>query len=162
MLAIVWGRHFWQFVGGLRGVTAKAGAEGTQGEYSMPTKANPVDIHVGARVKLRRQLLGFSQTELGNALDLTFQQVQKYEKGTNRISASKLHKMAEVLDVPISFFFDGVEGAKRDSDSGDLDMMSRAETINLVRAYYSIDDDAVRRKVIELLRTLGREVPAED
>jgi len=128
----------------------------------MPTKANPVDIHVGARVKLRRQLLGFSQTELGNALDLTFQQVQKYEKGTNRISASKLHKMAEVLDVPISFFFDGVEGAKRDSDSGDLDMMSRAETINLVRAYYSIDDDAVRRKVIELLRTLGREVPAEE
>ena len=128
----------------------------------MPTKANPVDVHVGARVKLRRQLLGFSQTELGNALDLTFQQVQKYEKGTNRISASKLHKMAEVLDVPISFFFDGVEGTKRDSDSGDLDMMSRAETINLVRAYYSIEDDAVRRKVIELLRTLGRDTSSDD
>ncbi|PWR20612.1 helix-turn-helix domain-containing protein [Zavarzinia compransoris] len=126
----------------------------------MPSKANPVDVHVGARVKLRRQLLGFSQTELGNALDLTFQQVQKYEKGTNRISASKLHKMAEVLDVPISFFFDGVEGAKPDSDSGDLDMMSRSETISLVRAYYAIEDDAVRRKVIELLRTLGKDPAA--
>ncbi|MFA5123456.1 helix-turn-helix domain-containing protein [Zavarzinia sp.] len=123
----------------------------------MPTKANPVDVHVGARVKLRRQLLGLSQTELGNALDLTFQQVQKYEKGTNRISASKLHKMAEVLDVPISFFFDGVEGTRSDADSADLDMMSRAETISLVRAYYSIEDEAVRRKVIELLRTLGKE-----
>ncbi|MDD3443810.1 MAG: helix-turn-helix transcriptional regulator [Zavarzinia sp.] len=123
----------------------------------MPSKANPIDVHVGARVKLRRQLLGFSQTELGNALDLTFQQVQKYEKGTNRISASKLHKMAEVLDVPISFFFDGVEGTKADTDSGDLDLMSRSETISLVRAYYSIEDEAVRRKVIELLRTLGRE-----
>ncbi|PWR22460.1 helix-turn-helix domain-containing protein [Zavarzinia aquatilis] len=123
----------------------------------MPTKANPVDVHVGARVKLRRQLLGFSQTELGNALDLTFQQVQKYEKGTNRISASKLHKMAEVLDVPISFFFDGVEGTKTESESGDLDLMSRAETISLVRAYYLIEDEAVRRKVIELLRTLGKD-----
>ena len=123
----------------------------------MPSKANPIDVRVGARVKLRRQLLGFSQTELGNALDLTFQQVQKYEKGTNRISASKLHKMAEVLDVPISFFFDGVEGTKADTDSGDLDLMSRSETISLVRAYYSIEDEAVRRKVIELLRTLGRE-----
>ncbi|MCF4167613.1 helix-turn-helix domain-containing protein [Zavarzinia compransoris] len=123
----------------------------------MPSKANPVDVHVGARVKLRRQLLGFSQTELGNALDLTFQQVQKYEKGTNRISASKLHKMAEVLDVPISFFFDGVDGTRPETDSSELDLMSRAETINLVRAYYSIEDEAVRRKVIELLRTLGKE-----
>lgn len=127
----------------------------------MPAKSHPVDVHVGARVKLRRQLLGMSQTELGNSLDLTFQQVQKYEKGTNRISASKLHKMAEVLDVPISFFFDGIPTrSSGDPDStNEADLMARSETIALVRAYYSIDDDAVRRKVIELLRTLGR---AED
>lgn len=125
--------------------------------------ANPVDVYVGARVKLRRQLIGMSQEKLGEALELTFQQVQKYERGANRVSASKLHRIAEVLDVPISYFFDGYEG---DIDSHDglseppaaafeHEQLSRKESIDLLKAYYEIDDAKLRRKVIDLIRTLA-------
>ncbi len=127
-----------------------------------------VDVHVGARVRLRRTLLGFSQAALGEALGLTFQQIQKYERGANRISASRLWSMAEVLDVPVSFFFDdmpatllqarGHPGAVPDggaSESADDGVMTKRETLELVRAYYRIANPKVRRQTYDLFKALG-------
>src|SRR5215469_12581026 len=90
---------------------------GSRSRRSKSGHPNPIDVHVGARVRLRRTLLGMSQVKLGQAIGLTFQQVQKYERGTNRVGASKLWQLAQVLDVPISFFFDGL-GADADSPHG--------------------------------------------
>ncbi len=125
---------------------------------------NPVDVYVGARVKLRRTLMGMSQERLGEALGLTFQQVQKYERGANRVSASKLHRIAEVLDVPISYFFDGYTGdgevpatglAEPSAPAFEHEQLSRKESIDLLKAYYEIEDPKLRRKVIDLIRTLA-------
>ena len=81
-------------------------------------KPNPIDIHVGSRVRLRRNMLGLSQEKLGEAIRLTFQQVQKYERGANRIGASRLHDLSRVLDVPVSFFFDDMDPVRRAGDPG--------------------------------------------
>ena len=125
---------------------------------------NPVDVHVGRRMRLRRTLLGMSQEKLGEAIGLTFQQVQKYERGMNRISASKLWKLSNVLDVPVSYFFDdlGVDedgrapvsagGEASSTDSLALDPMAKRETLELVRAYYKIADPLVRRRLFELTK----------
>ena len=131
-------------------------------------KPNPVDVHVGSRVRLRRTLLGLSQEKLGDALGLTFQQVQKYERGANRIGASRLFDLSRVLDVPVSFFFDDMSPdmptkkppADLDLDdmaSGgfDVDPMARRETLELVRAYYRIRDPLVRKRVFELAKALA-------
>jgi len=135
-------------------------------------RPSPIDVHVGSRVRLRRTLLGMSQERLGEALGLTFQQVQKYERGVNRIGASRLFDLSRVLDVPISFFFDdlpssvgGSQGfanrvagfAEAQEGFGD-DTLHRRETLELVRAYYRIQDPAVRRRVFDLIKTLS---PAE-
>ena len=125
---------------------------------------SPIDVHVGSRVRLRRTLLGMSQEKLGEAIGLTFQQVQKYERGMNRISASKLWKLSNVLDVPVSYFFDDL-GVYEDGQvptllgsepsSGDtlaLDPMAKRETLELVRAYYKIGDPLVRRRLFELTK----------
>lgn len=124
--------------------------------------ANPVDVYVGARVKLRRTLIGMSQEKLGDALGLTFQQVQKYERGANRVSASKLHRIAEVLDVPISYFFDGYgDGivssglAETGATAFEHEHLSRKESIDLLKAYYAISNPKLRRKVIDIVRTLA-------
>lgn len=128
-------------------------------------KPSPIDVHVGARVRLRRTLLGMSQEKLGEALGLTFQQVQKYERGVNRIGASRLFDLSRVLDVPISFFFDdmpdalgGGRGLMRGGDLpaelGEDDTLHRRETLELVRAYYRITDPAVRRRVFDLIKSL--------
>ncbi len=129
-------------------------------------KPNPVDIHVGSRVRLRRTMLGMSQEKLGDAISLTFQQVQKYERGANRIGASRLFELSRVLDVPVSFFFDDMpnDPAHRivrgqlaeEAESFDLDPMAKRETLELVRAYYRIDDPGVRKKVFELSKALAR------
>lgn len=129
-------------------------------------KPNPVDIHVGSRVRLRRTMLGMSQEKLGEAIGLTFQQVQKYERGANRIGASRLFELSRVLDVPVSFFFDDMpsETAMRSSRSHageddapiDLDPMAKRETLELVRAYYRIGESGVRKKVFELTKALAR------
>ena len=129
-------------------------------------KPNPVDIHVGSRVRLRRTMLGMSQEKLGDAIGLTFQQVQKYERGANRIGASRLFELSRVLDVPVSFFFDDMpaDSASRivrgqlaeEAESFDLDPMAKRETLELVRAYYRIDDPGVRKKVFELSKALAR------
>jgi len=84
-------------------------------------KPNPIDVHVGTRVRLRRTLLGMSQEKLGDALGLTFQQVQKYERGANRIGASRLYDLSRVLDVPVSFFFDDIKAETVEAAQGDPD-----------------------------------------
>lgn len=130
-------------------------------------KPNPIDIHVGSRVRLRRTLLGMSQEKLGEAIGLTFQQVQKYERGANRIGASRLFELSKVLDVPVSFFFDdmnsetsggrvpGVSEASPDFDSKDL---SKREILELARAFDRIKDEKVRKSVLELTKSLSRTV----
>ena len=132
-------------------------------------RPSPIDVHVGSRVRLRRTLLGMSQEKLGEALGLTFQQVQKYERGVNRIGASRLFDLARVLDVPIGFFFDdmpdalGGSGATArrslglaDSQDGfEDDTLHRRETLELVRAYYRITAPEVRRRVLDLVRSLA-------
>lgn len=135
-------------------------------------KPSPIDVHVGSRVRLRRTLLGMSQERLGEALGLTFQQIQKYERGVNRIGASRLFDLSRVLDVPISFFFDdmpeplareyGGQAVRRavgfaEAQDGFVedDTLNRRETLELVRAYYRITDPGVRRKVFDLIKSLG-------
>jgi len=137
-------------------------------------RPSPIDVHVGSRIRLRRTLLGMSQERLGEALGLTFQQVQKYERGVNRVGASRLFDLSRVLDVPISFFFDDMPDNLADSygaqhgrrlagfaeprDAFADDAMNRRETLELVRAYYRIIDPAVRKRVFELIKSMG---PAE-
>lgn len=116
---------------------------------------DPVDIHVGARVKLRRVLIGLSQGQLGEEIGLTFQQIQKYERGGNLISASMLHHIAEVLDVPVSFFFDDMPEGQRLSPAQPDDTMTRQESVELIRHYYALPE-TVRRQVFTLLRTMVR------
>jgi transcriptional regulator with XRE-family HTH domain len=130
-------------------------------------KPNPIDVHVGARTRLRRTLLGMSQEQLGEALGLTFQQVQKYERGANRVGASRLFDLSRILDVPVSFFFDDmseeieaasprqIAGLAADPAVPDADPMLKRETIDLVRAYYRIADPQVRRRVHELAKALA-------
>jgi transcriptional regulator with XRE-family HTH domain len=137
-------------------------------------RANPVDVHVGTRVRLRRTLLGMSQEKLGQAVGLTFQQVQKYERGVNRISAARLHKLSQVLDVPVLFFFDdmppdlaGTSGSSMSGmsetpvESFEVEAMSRRETIELVRAYYRISDPLVRRRIGDLVKSIAGPIPGQ-
>jgi len=137
-------------------------------EYGRGTgRPHPVDVHVGGRVRMRRTLLGMSQEKLGEAIGLTFQQVQKYERGTNRIGASRLHDLSKVLDVPIGFFFEElgdwqaskaaakVQGFAEEHADFDLDPMAKRETLELVRAYYRIKDPAVRKRLFEMCKALA-------
>ena len=124
-------------------------------------KPNPIDIHVGGRVRLRRMMLGMSQEKLGEQLGITFQQIQKYEKGTNRIGASRLQNIAAVLSVPVGFFFDGAPGpgeaGAADSKSGSyvVDFLSSSEGLQLNRAFVRISDPRVRRRIVDLVRALA-------
>jgi transcriptional regulator with XRE-family HTH domain len=126
---------------------------------------NPIDRHVGSRVRMRRVLIGMSQERLGEALGLTFQQVQKYEKGTNRIGASRLQQISTILDAPVSFFFEGAPGADPSasglSDSASsayvVDFLSTTEGLQLNKAFVQIKDPKVRRKIVELVSSLGGE-----
>lgn len=129
------------------------------------SRLDPIDAHVGARVRLRRTLLGMSQEKLGLAVGLTFQQIQKYERGLNRIGSSRLFQFSRVLDVPVSFFFDDMapDVAARKPASADApatfdsDSLSRRETLELVRAYYRIEDRNMRRRVYALIKAIGGE-----
>ncbi len=130
---------------------------------------NPVDRHVGSRVRMRRVLIGLSQEKLGDALGLTFQQVQKYEKGTNRIGASRLHQLANVLGVPVSFFYEGAPPeittpaglAEPDSPRYVADFMSSTEGLQLMKAFVQIRDGRVRRRIVDLAQALAAEPDAE-
>lgn len=130
----------------------------------MAANPDPIDIHVGSRVRLRRTLLGMSQEKLGDALGLTFQQIQKYERGANRIGSSRLFKLSQILDVPVSFFFDDmpeeVERANRGlaeapAEPFEADQLSKRETLELVRAYYRVTDAKVRKRVFELVKAVA-------
>ena len=134
-------------------------------------KPNSIDIHVGSRVRQRRTLLGLSQEKLASALDLTFQQVQKYERGANRIGAGRLYQLSKALDVPVTYFFDEVDGDVAEACGApsvsaqppqQADPMAQRETLLLVRAYYSIQDPAVRRRMLDLMRSMGSETGADD
>ena len=118
---------------------------------------HPVDVHVGGRLRLRRRLLEMSQTNLGNALGVTFQQVQKYERGANRISASRLFQISQVLDAPISYFFDdmpGLRGGVQEPSAPDL--KDKRETLELMRAYYRIRDPKVRDIMRRLIQAMAK------
>jgi transcriptional regulator with XRE-family HTH domain len=125
-----------------------------------------VDAHVGSRIRLRRTMLGMSQEKLAIALGLTFQQIQKYERGLNRVGASRLYDLGRVLDVPISFFFDdmpdGLPTGSSDEDgleAGPGTALDRAETLQLIRAYYRIVDPSLRKRVFELVKSIGPSGP---
>lgn len=124
---------------------------------------NPIDIHVGSRVRLRRVLIGMSQEKLGEQLGITFQQVQKYEKGTNRVGASRLYRISQVLGVPVAFFFEDIVGQDPDgpgfgetkSERFVVDFISSAEGLQLNKAFLRISDPRVRRKVVELVQAVA-------
>ena len=119
-----------------------------------------IDQHVGARLRLRRSLMEMSQSELGDKLGVTFQQVQKYERGTNRIGASRLFHVAKVMEVPVSYFFEGLEedgsSELKGNDSDTLyDVIASPDGLALASAFSAIQDQTVRRRVIDLLRSLA-------
>src|SRR5271169_1621392 len=120
---------------------------------------NPIDVHVGGRVRMRRLLLGMNQETLANALGLTFQQVQKYEHGANRVSASRLSAMADIFAVPISYFFGDLPGpdAKVSAeDQARREQLEKPETIDLIRLYYAIPDPTVRRQFLEMVKVIAQ------
>ena len=129
-------------------------------------RANPVDVHVGSRVRLRRMLLGMSQEKLGEHLGLTFQQIQKYEKGINRIGASRLYDLARVLGVPVQFFYeelpargDATTGlAERPAESYAVEFLGSREGLELNKAFARITDPRVRRSIVELVRAYAGDV----
>ncbi len=124
---------------------------------------NPVDLHVGGRVRMRRKMLGVSQERLAEALGLTFQQVQKYERGANRISASKLYEIARFLSAPVSFFFDGLAdpvsggGADAGAERSMHDFLMTTEGLELAASFPKISRARLRRRILDLVRTLAEE-----
>ena len=133
-------------------------------------KPNPIDIHVGSRIRLRRTMLGMSQEKLGESLGITFQQIQQYEKGTNRVGASRLQNISAILNVPVSFFFEDAPGdqaggtpgmAEASSSNYVVDFLSSAEGLQLNRAFVKIADPKVRRRLVDLVKALAAEGDAE-
>lgn len=133
-------------------------------------KPNPVDVHVGSRVRYRRMIVGMSQEKLGEKMNLTFQQIQKYEKGTNRIGASRLFQLSKILEVPVGYFFEDAfvavapartaEGLHEPEQEGYLlDFLNSREGLDLNKAFAKIQDPKVRRRVIDLVRALSEEKP---
>lgn len=126
---------------------------------------NPIDKHVGSRVRMRRMMLNMSQEKLGDALGLTFQQVQKYEKGTNRIGASRLQQISHILQVPVSFFFDGaphVAGTSRSEGMGEApspayvsDFLATSDGLALTKAFMRISDNKLRRRIVDLVEQIA-------
>src|SRR4051794_34512481 len=128
---------------------------------------NPTDKHVGARVRMRRMMLSMSQEKLGDALGLTFQQVQKYEKGTNRIGASRLQQIAHVLQVPVSFFFEGAPSGGAPHQSGGMaeapspayisDFLATSDGLSLTKSFMRIKNSKLRRRIVDLVEQIAGE-----
>ena len=126
---------------------------------------NPIDKHVGSRVRMRRMMLAMSQEKLGDALGLTFQQVQKYEKGTNRIGASRLQQISQILQVPVEFFFEGAQNLGGGNGMQDAptatyvsDFLATSEGLSLTKAFTRIKDAKLRRRIVDLVEEIaGRE-----
>lgn len=136
--------------------------------HKLQTKTpNAIDVHVGSRIRLQRTLKGMSQTTLAEGLGITFQQVQKYEKGTNRVGSSRLQAIANILGVPVAWFFeDGPvsaltsQGPEPGAGREITEFLNSVEGLSLNRAFVAIQDDKVRRKVVDLVKTLAREASA--
>ena len=126
---------------------------------------NPIDKHVGSRVRMRRMMLGMSQEKLGDALGLTFQQVQKYEKGTNRIGASRLQQISHILQVPVAFFFEGAPNLHASSDAMSeapspayvSDFLATSEGLSLTKAFMRIKEPRLRRRIVDLVQEIAGE-----
>lgn len=136
-------------------------------------RPNPIDVHVGSRVRLQRMLLGISQEKLGERLGLTFQQIQKYEKGVNRIGASRLFDLAQVLGVPIQFFYEDAPVceptaaastglADKPADSYIFDFLNTREGLELNKAFARITDPKARKAILDLVRSLADEQAGND
>ncbi|MEM6383357.1 MAG: helix-turn-helix transcriptional regulator [Pseudomonadota bacterium] len=130
---------------------------------------NPIDAHVGARLRMRRMMLSISQERLGEALGVSFQQVQKYEKGTNRIGAGRLQEVAHHLQVPISYFYDEMPGAQKQTGFAETgvsyvsDLLTTSDGVDLTRAFLKIKDAKVRRRVVDLVKAIAdQEDPGAD
>ncbi len=136
----------------------------------MSEAPHPIDVHVGKRLRLRRSLMGLSQEKLAELVGVTFQQIQKYERGTNRIGCSRLYRLAQVLQVPVSYFFEGLDPPVRvalpglqeapapfehEDPPGDRPLVDRRETLELVRAFNRITDPVIRRRIYELTKALA-------
>jgi transcriptional regulator with XRE-family HTH domain len=125
--------------------------------------ANDIDLHLGKRLRRRRRLLGLTQQQLAIAVGVRFQQIQKYECGANRISAARLWLLSEALEVPVSYFFDGLaeasDRAGNDPSEGGGEMFARKETLDLVRAYYQLGERP-RRRLLDLARSLNGDIDA--
>ncbi len=130
----------------------------------MKKNPNPIDIHVGSRVRMRRMMVGMSQEKLGDALGLTFQQIQKYEKGANRIGASRLHQIASALGVQIEFFYEGAPTPDGESLGGFAedpnppymtDFLSTSDGLQLMRAFVRVRDSRVRKRIVDLVEALA-------
>jgi transcriptional regulator with XRE-family HTH domain len=125
--------------------------------------AHPIDLHVGARLRQRRRLLGMTQQKLAESVKIRFQQIQKYESGANRISASRLWALAKALDVPVAYFFEGLDdrasqpAAANGHHQAPADAFQNKETIDLVRAFYTLNDEP-RRRLLDLARAMSGEI----
>lgn len=136
-----------------------------QREIAMKKAPNPIDKHVGSRVRMRRMMLGMSQEKLGDALHLTFQQVQKYEKGTNRIGASRLQQIAHILQVPVAFFFEGAPSlpgqtpgvAEAPSPAYVADFLATSDGLALTKAFMRLKDARLRRRIVDLVEAIARD-----
>jgi transcriptional regulator with XRE-family HTH domain len=137
------------------------------------TKGTPdsVDVHVGSRLRVRRSLLGLSQEKLADSIGLTFQQIQKYEKGMNRVSAGRLYQFSQILEVPVSYFFENlIESGKASYGFSDNEqegflnenLMQNKETLDLVRAYYAIPDLKMRKDILKFIKSMAERSPKND
>ncbi len=136
-------------------------------------RANSIDEHVGVQLRQRRALLGFSQEKLAEKVGITFQQIQKYENGANRVSASRLYEFSKVLDIPVSFFFDnygsnenralpGIVDNDQAAFEGPGDIMKRKETLELIRVYYSIENPKLRKDLFKLVKSMAENLKKQD
>jgi len=150
--------------------TPTRNADAPESEEKGSRRANPIDIHVGSRVRFRRMLLGMSQEKLGEKLGLTFQQVQKYEKGINRIGASRLYDLAQVLGVPVQFFYEEAPETRRialenlpakPDEYSIVEFLRSRDGLELNRAFVRIADLKARRAIVELVRTLANDTRIE-
>jgi transcriptional regulator with XRE-family HTH domain len=141
-----------------------------EGDMADEKRPHPIDVHVGGRVRLRRTMVGMSQDKLADSLGLTFQQIQKYEKGVNRIGASRVFEISRILGVPIQFFFDdydvdtgrsyGFAEAGPDDGAAMMELLNSPEGVQLCKHFASITDPKIRKRVLELVKSLSDDGPA--
>ena len=119
--------------------------------------AGEIDVHIGKRIKMQRKLFGASQNEMADALEITFQQIQKYERGINRVSAASLLKIARFLDVPIAYFYEGYIDDNKNKSANDIDpdTLTKSETVKLIKSYYSIEDETLRRNLLSIMQAMS-------